>query len=173
MSLNDKIKKIKCLILDVDGVLTDGKITYTSQNEEIKSFHVHDGLGLKLLQKTGVKIAIITARTSSIVAKRMQELGIEHVFQQAKNKLECFEKLKSKLQLNDDEMAFVGDDLPDFALLKRVGFSASVADAQEIILSQVNYVTKKNGGHGAVREICNLIIHIQGNENTAHESFLR
>jgi 3-deoxy-D-manno-octulosonate 8-phosphate phosphatase (KDO 8-P phosphatase) len=161
-TIEAKALKVKCIIFDVDGILTSGQITYGLGDMELKTFHVHDGLGLKLLQNTGVKIAIITARESAIVTKRMAELGIVHVYQNAKSKRVAYDDLKATLKLEDADFAYVGDDLPDLSILNCVGLSITVADAQPIIQSRVDWVTDKKGGKGAAREICNLIMTAQG-----------
>ena len=167
-----QLKDIKLLILDVDGVLTDGRIILGNSGEEMKFFHVQDGLGMKLLQKTGVNIAIITGKKSKIVAERMQKLGIRHVYQGVPNKLPSFEKLLKKLDVTTDQVAYMGDDLPDLPLMQKVAFSAAPANANEFIKNHADYVSKAKGGKGAVRELCELVMQAQGNLKAMQAQFL-
>lgn len=154
----DKAKKVKLLLLDVDGVLTDGTITYTHEGAEIKSFHTRDGMGIRLLREAGIETGIITARTSEAVTRRARDLSLKHVFQKVENKLALFEQLCRELDIAPAEVAYMGDDWLDLGLLRRVGFSATVADAAFEVREIVHYVAKRNGGQGAVREICDLIL---------------
>ncbi len=167
-----KAKLIKLAIFDVDGVLTDGKLIYGHNGHEYKAFHVQDGLGMKLLQSSGVAVAIITAKTSGIVTERMKDLKIEHVYQGYEDKLPAYETLKNKLQLTDTEIAYVGDDLPDLSVMRRVGLSITVANAPQLIQQSADWVTKKKGGKGAVREICEFILQAQGNLEAALQPYL-
>ncbi len=167
-----KAKKIKMLLLDVDGVLTNGSITYTSNGEEIKSFHVHDGLGLKLLRDSGVSVGIITKRSSPALSKRLQELKIQHVFQGQTNKLETYSTIKKTTGLSDEQFGYIGDDLPDLCVLKKVGLSIGVANCTSPLKSHVDHITKMNGGEGAVREVCEMIMKIQGTFENAIEKHL-
>ncbi|MDX1902442.1 MAG: HAD-IIIA family hydrolase [Gammaproteobacteria bacterium] len=168
----EKAKKIRLFILDVDGVLTSGRVYYGPNQLRLLDFHVHDGLGMKLLQRSGVELAIITARSSDALTERMQELGVTHVFQNQHNKLTAYESLKEKLSLTDAEIAYVGDDLTDLALLKRVGFSATVANAPKILQEHVDWITSCAGGSGAVRELCEAIMHAQNTLTPLLHSFL-
>ncbi|OAI49418.1 hypothetical protein AYO45_02590 [Gammaproteobacteria bacterium SCGC AG-212-F23] len=170
--LIDKAKNIRLAIFDVDGVLTTGALFYGKDKIEGKNFHVHDGQGIKSLQKSGVEIAVITARTSDIVTWRMQDLGITHVYQGQTNKLIAYEALKQKLKLNDAQIAYAGDDLPDLSVLSRVGFSITVANAPLVIRQRVAWVTRKKGGKGAVREICDFIMEAQGTLQKTIEAYL-
>lgn len=156
--MKQHLEKIRLLLLDVDGVLTDGRITYDANGVESKSFDVKDGHGLKMLQRTGIRVGIITGRQSTIVALRAQELGIEILHQGAKNKLPPYEDILREFGLEDQEVAYVGDDLVDLPILRRVGFSVTVADGVEELKTRVDYVTSKPGGRGAVREICDLLL---------------
>ena len=153
-----KAKPIKLLLLDVDGVLTDGTIMYTHEGTEIKSFHTHDGLGLRLLKEAGVETGLITARSSKALTRRANDLSINHVYQDVSNKVEIYEKLLKELGLTPSEVAYMGDDWLDLRLLARVGFSITVADGADELKQVVHYVTKTAGGRGAVREVCDLII---------------
>ena len=156
--MDTKLRAIKLLLLDVDGVLTDGRITYDNQGNELKSFDVKDGHGLKLLQRAGIAIGIITGRQSDLVARRADELGIEILYQGALRKLDPYLEIVKELGLTDEQVAYVGDDLIDLPVLRRVGFSATVSDAHPEVLPLVDYVTRCSGGRGAVREICDLLL---------------
>ena len=160
--MDDKIKKIKLLALDVDGVLTDGRIIYDSDGREIKNFDVQDGFGFALLRRCGFKTAIITARASKAVDVRATDLKIDKVYQDAYPKIEFYQKMLSELNVNDEEVCFVGDDLTDLCVLKRVGFAVAVANGHDGLKKAAHYVTKKNGGKGAVREVIELILKTQG-----------
>lgn len=168
----EKAKKIRLAIFDVDGVLSTGALTYGPDDTESKTFHVHDGMGMRMLAKSGVVIAIITARNSTIVAKRMQDLEIVHVYQGYADKLPAYEDLKQKLKLNDNEIAYVGDDLPDVPLLKRVGLSITVPNAPSIMQQYVHWTTKKKGGKGAAREVCELIMQAQNSYDAIIKTYL-
>jgi 3-deoxy-D-manno-octulosonate 8-phosphate phosphatase (KDO 8-P phosphatase) len=156
--MKDRLLKIRLLLLDVDGVLTDGRITYDSQGAESKSFDVKDGHGLKLLQRAGVQVGIITGRCSDIVALRARELGIDILYQGAKDKLEPYNQILQRLDLRDENVAYMGDDLVDLPVLQRVGFAVTVADAVDDLKPLVHHVTRRPGGRGAVREVCDLLL---------------
>ena len=155
-----KLKKlnIKLLILDVDGVLTDGKLYFSDRGVEMKSFNVRDGLGLKLLLQHGIEIAVISGRKSPATNKRLQELGIDYVYLGCADKDVPFKQLKKKLHLENKEIACVGDDLPDLLLMQQAGFSFAVADAVPKVIMNADYVTSATGGNGAVREVCELLL---------------
>ncbi len=154
--------KIKLLILDVDGVLTDGKIHYFDDGTEGKSFHAHDGLGIKLLMQSGIEVALISGKTSKATEKRARYLGIKHAYIGAcDDKRACFAKLKKKLHIKDENIAYIGDDLPDVAIMKQVGFKIAVANAIKEVRDIADYVTNLKGGKGAVREACDLLIKAQ------------
>jgi 3-deoxy-D-manno-octulosonate 8-phosphate phosphatase (KDO 8-P phosphatase) len=155
-------RKVKVLMLDVDGVLTDGSIIYDGTDMEFKAFNVKDGHGMKLLMRNGVEIAIITGRISDVVNRRGKELGIKHIYQKAIDKLAAYEDLKEKLKISDEEFGYVGDDLLDIPINKRVGFSVAVSDANEELKSRSLYITKEKGGRGAVREVCEIILKSKG-----------
>ena len=154
--------KVELLILDVDGVLTDGSLYYSGSDVEIKAFNVKDGHGIKLLQRNGVEVAFITGRKSDAVKRRADELGINHVYQRAIDKLLAYDDLKEKVGIADAKIGFVGDDLIDIPITKRVGFAVAVADANSELISRSLYVTKANGGRGAVREVCEIILKSKG-----------
>jgi len=153
---------IKLLLLDVDGVMTDGRITYDNDGGELKSFDVKDGHGLKLLQRAGIEIGIITGRQSEVVARRAAELGIELVYQGVKDKLVPFNEILEKLRISPEEVAYVGDDVVDLPVMRRVGFAVTVADAVEDVKPFADLVTTRDGGRGAVREVCDLLLKKSG-----------
>ena len=157
-------KSIKLLILDVDGVLTDSKIIISNDGNEFKNFNVKDGLGLVMLQKFGIKIAIITGKKSKIVNDRLISLGLnkEDIYQGQKNKLLAYEDLKKRHNLKDKNIAYMGDDLPDIILMNKVFFSATPADCISTVKRYANYVCSNNGGNGAVREVCDFILKQEG-----------
>jgi len=153
-----KAKKVKLFIMDVDGTLTDGKIYIGPQGEVFKAFNTKDGLGIKRLREKGIIPVIITGRSSEIVVARAKELGIDEIYQGIKDKLAVYRHLVDKYKVNDEEVAFIGDDLNDLPLLNKVGLSFGVADAVEAVRAAVDYVTKQKGGEGAVREAIDLIL---------------
>lgn len=161
--LNDAtIKQIKLLVLDVDGVLTDGKIIYSDNGREIKQFNVKDGLGIRLLMDAGIPVAILTARRSEALTVRCRDLGIEHVYAGVKNKAAELKKILAHFQVKLHETAFMGDDLPDLEVMRQVGFSAAPADASDTIREVADMITRANGGNGAVREVCERILQSKG-----------
>lgn len=172
-SIIEKAKLVRLAIFDVDGVMTAGTLHYGSQGIESKHFHVHDGQGMKLLQKSGIPIGIITTCQSDIVKRRMRDLGIEHIYQGQIDKLPAYEDIKQKLHLTDEQIAYVGDDLPDLAILSRVGLAITVNNAPKIMHQYVHWVTKKKGGKGAVREVCELLMQAQGTYQTIINSYLK
>jgi 3-deoxy-D-manno-octulosonate 8-phosphate phosphatase (KDO 8-P phosphatase) len=155
-------RKIKLLILDVDGVLTDGSIVLDNYGNELKSFHVRDGHGIKMLMKAGIHVAIITGRQSKVVEKRAHELGIRDVFQKCYNKEVAYDNLARKYSLDDSEIAYIGDDIIDIPVLKKTGLSVVVADADDEAKAFARFITEKAGGRGAVREFCDLILKAKG-----------
>jgi 3-deoxy-D-manno-octulosonate 8-phosphate phosphatase (KDO 8-P phosphatase) len=161
-NLVEKLRKIKMLILDVDGVMTDGRIIMDESGRETKHFDVRDGHGLKMLQRYGIKVVLLTGRQSEVVSHRARDLGIKEVYQKVFNKKEIFEKILKKNKLAPEEAAFIGDDIIDVPVLKSVGFSAAVDDAMDVVKKAVDYVTKNKGGRGAIREVCELIMQAQG-----------
>lgn len=143
--------------------MTDGGIYFSERGEELKEFNIQDGYGLVQLQRQGVKVGILTGRVSGIVRRRAAELGISEVHQNLENKVEVYSEIKARLGLRDGEIAYIGDDDPDLPVLTKVGFSAAPRDAVETVRKAVHYVCKKNGGHGAVREVVDLILRSRGN----------
>ena len=160
--MDERFARIKLLILDVDGVLTDGQIFLNHRGEEMKAFSVKDGLGLKMLMAGGVDTAIITGRRSPAVAHRGSELGITHVLQGVGNKRDACRQMMEKRGLTREEVCCVGDDLPDLAMFGEVGLTVAVADAVQEVRERADVITTKKGGHGAVRELCEWILKGQG-----------
>ena len=158
----EKLKKIKMLILDVDGVMTDGGIIMDKDGCEMKQFNVRDGHGLVMLERYGIKVAILTGRTSTVVEHRARDLKITEIYQGALNKKEIFAQILKKNNLTPDVIAYLGDDIVDIPVLKMAGFAAAVADAVEIVKKTVDYVTVHKGGQGAVREVCEMLLMAQG-----------
>ena len=161
-SIQSKAIKIKLLLLDVDGVLTDGRIVLDTQGNELKAFHVRDGHGIKLAQRAGIIVGIITGRKSEVVNIRARELGIEEVHQGAYEKIAIYESILLKYGFLDEDVAYMGDDVVDVGILKRAGLAVTVADADPSVKPFVHMVTKTAGGRGAVREFINLILKHQG-----------
>ena len=154
-------KNIKLVLLDVDGVLTDGRLYYGNSGEELKAFDIQDGLGIKLLQKGGVKVGIITGRRSALLQRRAEELAISPLVQGREDKWLALNELIEDLGVSLEEIAFVGDDLPDLAVIKRVGLGITPANGSHLVASQADWQTKNSGGDGAVREVAELILSAQ------------
>lgn len=161
-SILEKAAHIKLLILDVDGVLTDRKIYFSDSGGEYKAFNSLDGFGIKMLQSTGVQVGIITARFSSIVKRRMDELGVSQVYQGQQDKRQAFHEMMETLNLTAQQVAYLGDDLPDLPLILQSGLGMAVADAAPYVRLHADYLTQAAGGQGAVREVCELIMQAQG-----------
>lgn len=160
--MEKRLERVKLLILDVDGVMTDGRIIFDSNGVESKFFNVKDGHGIKMLQRAGIEVGIISGRQSMVVANRAAELGIERVFQKATDKLAPYNQILADTGLSDKEVAFIGDDIIDIPVLRRVGFAAAPADAVTEVIPFVHFVTKNCGGWGAVREVSDLLLKAQG-----------
>jgi len=158
----DRARKIKLLVLDVDGVLSDGKLFFTNSGEEIKAFNSLDGHGIKALQKSGVRVAIITGRTSHIVEKRAASLGITILIQGREDKLAALEEIRQEHSFDLEEIAHMGDDHPDLPLIRLLGLGLSVNNAHWLVKEHAQWVSQCNGGEGAVREACDLIMLAQG-----------
>lgn len=165
--------KIKLLLLDVDGVMTDGRIIYDSAGGETKAFDVKDGHGLKLLQRAGIQVGIITGRQSVLVARRAAELDIELVYQGVKDKRLPFIEILHKLSLTPEEVAYVGDDVVDLPVMRQVGFAATVADAVDDVKPYAHMVTKRCGGRGAVREICDYLLKESGRWSAVTQHYFK
>lgn len=158
MTFEDQLRKIRLIIFDVDGVLTDGSLYMDDEGREYKAFHSRDGLGMKMLLSRGIVLAIVTGRKSRLVEKRARDLGITEVYQGIKDKLSVYEELKAKYHLQDEETACVGDDIPELEVFKRAGIAFTVSDAHDLMLQEADYVTSLPGGRGAAREITDLIM---------------
>lgn len=170
--LNKLLQGIKLLVLDVDGVMTDGGLTIGDDGQEYKTFHAHDGLGMKLLKASGVELAIITGRTSNVVKKRAESTGVAHFHQGVEDKLEAFNDLMKACNLEASQCAFMGDDVVDLPPMLISGLAIAVPASPTLVLKHAHYVTKKSGGRGAVREVCELIMQAQGTFDTQMAPFL-
>ena len=173
MDINQiNFNKLKLLVLDVDGVLTDGNLYFSNSGEELKAFNSQDGLGIKLLIQNGIEVAIITGRKSSIVSNRATNLGIKYLIQGCEEKLQALEKLATELKIDYEDIAYIGDDLPDLAPILRVGFSMTVADANPEIKSRATWCSTRSGGKGAVREACDFILRQRENLDDILKAYL-
>lgn len=157
-----RAKSLKLMIFDVDGVMTDGTLYYSERGEELKAFNIQDGHGVKMLKQYGVEVALITARKSRAVELRAANLGIAHLYQGVEDKRGAYAALLAQLGLTTGQSGYMGDDLLDLPLLTRCGFAATVAAAPEAVRNRAHYVARARGGHGAVREVCEFILHAQG-----------
>jgi 3-deoxy-D-manno-octulosonate 8-phosphate phosphatase (KDO 8-P phosphatase) len=157
-----RAERVKLMIFDVDGVLTDGSLTYDANGEITKTFFVLDGLGIQLLQKTGVQTAIISARQSPIVVTRARDLGINHVYQGIHDKRVAFARLLEETGVSVEQCGYIGDDVIDLPLLLKVGFAATVPSGHPEVQHRAHYVTRAPGGRGAVREVCDMVMRAQG-----------
>jgi 3-deoxy-D-manno-octulosonate 8-phosphate phosphatase (KDO 8-P phosphatase) len=161
-TLPERLRGLKLMAFDVDGVLTDGRLVYTDTGAEAKSFDVRDGQGMTLLRDAGIKLALISARRSSVVERRAQELGVHYAFLGVAAKPPAFAELLAELSLDARVAGYMGDDLLDLPVLAAAGFSASVPEAPAAVRARVDYVTARPGGGGAVREVCELVLAAQG-----------
>ena len=164
-------KNIKLLLLDVDGVLTDGKLYYGNSGEELKAFNIQDGLGIKLLQQGGIQVGIITGRVSTLLQRRADELGINPVIQGREDKLIALRELLESKNLGLHQIAFMGDDLPDLSAINSVGLGITVANASSTLAAKADWQTLRSGGDGAVREAAEMILKAQGKFDTLVERF--
>ena len=162
MTVEERARKIKLLLSDIDGVLTDGKIIYDTFGAEVKSFNVLDGVGLSLTASNGIKVILISARGSSILRRRARELNVTKLYQNVRDKSAVFQKLLRRLKLSADEVCYMGDDLPDLSVMRQAGLAVAVPNAVSEVRDAAHYVTKKQGGDGAAREITELILKAQG-----------
>lgn len=172
-TLIKKAKQLKLLILDVDGVLTDGRLFFDNNGVEYKCFHARDGHGIKLLRQTGVEVAVISGRKSNSVALRMQSLGIELVYQGHENKIAAFEDIINKLGIGAEQAAHIGDDVLDLPIMHRVGLAIAVQDANFAVKQRADWCTQTAGGRGAVREVCDFIMQAQGTYNALLATYLQ
>ena len=159
ISRDPPLASMRLVAFDMDGVFTDGRFYLSNDGVESKAFHTHDGYGVRQLLGAGLHVAIISGRKSAAVDKRMSELGVRHVIQGSSDKVAAFEAIITELGINEAEAVYVGDDLPDLPLLRRVGFSVAVSNAHDKVKTECDYTTDKAGGYGAVREVCDLVLH--------------
>jgi 3-deoxy-D-manno-octulosonate 8-phosphate phosphatase (KDO 8-P phosphatase) len=168
----EKAAQIKLVIFDVDGVLTDGGLFFGDDGQEYKAFYSRDGLGMKLLQRSGVEIGVITARSSNVVMHRMENLGIKHVHQGRLDKLSAYHEMIKELNLTPEQTAYVGDDVVDLPVMQIVGLAIAVADAHPMVKQHAHWTTQHGGGRGAARDVCELIMEACGTLETQLRSFL-
>lgn len=164
--------RIELAIFDVDGVLTDGRLYFGNDGNEFKAFHSRDGQGIKLLMDSGIEVAVISGRHADLVERRMTDLGIRHIQLGIHDKLAAFQTLLTKLGLNPDQAAYTGDDLIDLAVMRRVGLAIAVQDADPFVAQYAHWQTPSRGGHGAVREVCELLLEARGQLATVRERYL-
>ena len=172
LKVTSRARQIRLLLLDVDGVLTDGCLYYGNCGEEMKSFNIQDGLGIKLLQRKGIRVGIITGRTSALVTRRAEELGIDLIVQGREDKLQALEEMLAASPYLMNEIAFLGDDLPDLAVIRRVGLGAAVANARPIIAEHALWQTTACGGAGAVRELAEMLLQAQDKLDSTFTDYL-
>jgi 3-deoxy-D-manno-octulosonate 8-phosphate phosphatase (KDO 8-P phosphatase) len=170
--LLDKASRIRLLIFDVDGVLTDGSLFLGDDGQEYKAFNSRDGHGIKMLQKHGVIVGIITGRTSKVVEYRMENLGITHVYQGKLHKLPAFEEIIVEVGVSPEEVAYVGDDVVDLPVMLQAGLAVTVPEAHPLVLKHAHWTTSQPGGYGAARDVCEMVMHAQGNYTAAMQQFL-
>jgi len=170
--LLERAARVRLLVLDVDGVLTDGRLYFDNHGNEMKAFYTRDGLGMKALQRQGVILALITGRTSNIVANRAASLGIGHVYQGREDKLDTFLKLLGATGLETAEACYAGDDWIDIPVLERAGLAVTVPEADALVKRHAHFVTSRPGGRGAVREICDLVLAARGLDQAALDGIL-
>jgi len=170
--ITDLAKRIQLLICDVDGVLTTGEIYLNNDDDEFKAFNVKDGLGIKLLMQNGIDVAVITARKSKVVARRMSELGVTHLYQGQQDKRLAYQELLTQLSLTSDHVAYVGDDLPDLAMMRESALGFAPADAVPLVRDQSDWALTACGGRGVVREIAHILLESQGKLDDIHAEYL-
>ena len=170
MAAEEKARQVKIAVFDVDGVMTDGRLYYSSHGDELKAFNVKDGLGIKLLQRHGIKTAIITGRNSELVNRRAKELGFDYLYQGREDKITALTELLKDIGLTLDDVGYIGDDLPDLAAIRKSIFGATVKDATALVLENADWISHRNGGEGAVREFCEFILAAQGHLDSYLES---
>ncbi|MBI2026703.1 MAG: HAD hydrolase family protein [Deltaproteobacteria bacterium] len=173
MKYKEKLKKIRMILLDVDGVLTDGRVIQGIDGLEIMEFHVHDGVGIILAKKAGYLVGIISGRDSKIIHDRGVHLGVDDIYINTFHKIDAYKQILKKHNLKDENICFIGDELLDLPLLERVGFAAAPSDAIEDVKEKVHYVTLAKGGHGAVREIVELLLKVSNKKEKILKEVLR
>ncbi len=169
----ERAKSVRLTLFDVDGVLTDGKLYFDSNGNEMKVFNTHDGHGIRLLQHYGVSVGVITGRQSKALEYRMRDLEVKHVHQGCTDKFTVFQKLLSSLNINEQQTCFVGDDIVDLQVMSRCGLAIAVANANSFVKQHAHWETTATGGNGAVREVCELILAAQGLLEQAQTYHLR
>jgi 3-deoxy-D-manno-octulosonate 8-phosphate phosphatase (KDO 8-P phosphatase) len=170
--VRERAARVRLVAFDVDGTLTDGKLGLDGNGLETKQFHVHDGLGLKLLLDAGIEVALVTARTGTVVNGRAKELGVQHVFLGVANKLACIDALIARLGLTREQTAYMGDDLPDLGALSALGLAVAPANAHPWVRERVHWRTQAAGGNGAARELCDLILAACGEADSVLHRYL-
>jgi 3-deoxy-D-manno-octulosonate 8-phosphate phosphatase (KDO 8-P phosphatase) len=170
--MTDKAKAVRLMIFDVDGVMTDGSLFYSDSGEELKAFNSLDGHGLKMLRTSGVKLAIITGRTSKLVEKRAKDLGVDYLYQGAHDKGASFEELLKVAGLSADDCGYMGDDVIDLPVMRRVAFAVAVPDSPQLVRKHAHYISGSQGGRGAVREVCEYLMQAQGTFDAAMAPYL-
>jgi 3-deoxy-D-manno-octulosonate 8-phosphate phosphatase (KDO 8-P phosphatase) len=171
-STNDKAGRVRLMAFDIDGVMTDGRLYFSPNGDEMKSFFSRDGLGLKMLARSGVKLAIITGRDSPIVTRRAENLGIDLIFQGVEDKRSAMARLVEREGIDFSEAGYMGDDVVDLAVMKACGFSATVPDCHDAVRQIADYVARAPAGAGAVREVCELLLQAQGNLDKAFAAYV-
>jgi len=171
--LLSRASKIRLVLFDVDGVLTDGRLFFSDNGDEGKSFHSRDGLGINLLQQSGVAVGIITARQSSLVAHRARDLNIQHLYQGRKEKFPAYQEICESLDLSPAEIAFVGDDVVDLPIMLDVGFAVTVPEGHKLVKQHAHWTTPNQGGAGAARDVCELVMYSQGSYSKMMQQFLQ
>lgn len=169
--LIEKAKKIRCLICDLDGVLTDARVYIDNFGNELKMFNLQDGMGLKLIMAAGIEVAVITTSRSELIDHRMKQLGITHYYKGQVEKLTAYESVKSRLQLPDSAIAYIGDDLPDLGIIQRAGMGIAVGNAVPQVKEFACWTTQQTGGNGAVREVCDFILNTQHKFDAALQGY--
>ena len=173
IGLSEKLKSLRLLLLDVDGVMTDGCLLYHADGTESKSFHVRDGLGLRLLMESGIQAGIVTGRVSGALQRRCLDLNIDLIYEGILNKADVLSAIQKTTGVEAEHIGFVGDDIIDLPLIRLVGFSAAPADAHPLVLETVDFVTRTTGGNGVVREVVEKILQVQGKWQWALEWFYK
>lgn len=171
-SVRERASHIKALVLDVDGILSDGLLSFTNSGEEIKSFDIRDGLGMKLVQRAGIKLVVITGRSSNIVNTRMQSLGVDLVVQGREDKGVALREACQTLQISPQDCAYMGDDWPDLAAMQIAGLAITVPNAHEEVRKRASLITQAYGGRGAVREFCDVLLQAKGAYDELLQEFL-
>ncbi len=172
-AVTDKARRIRLLIVDIDGVLTDGGLQFDNRGEEYKTFNSLDGHGIRMLLDCGIEVAVITGRQSEIVNHRMRDLGVRHIYQGNRDKLPALAQLLQDSGIESDQVAYIGDDLPDLPVMQRIGFAIAVQNAHGFVKQHCDWVTTASGGKGAVREVTDFILHAQGLLEDRQNSYLK